>query len=354
MIDHEGEFVVDAARADRVKLAFDYVISRMTELNFACEVLSEQKVDPKWLLGRDDMTGTVDVQIRGNGVLELIDYKDGMAPVDAKDNEQLEQYAYGVLASFEIPVNMPYPFETVRMTIIQPKLAMKGMPAITSHEVSVRELLDNSGAILAQAHAASQPDALLIPGEKQCKYCKAKGNCAALLGNVMQVMDTPNISSLLDKQVNPNELTGEQLKELLEAAPLIRQMLESVEEESLRRLQAGQEVPGYKLVYGRGSRAWSYDDDKMAEKLQKLGIPKGSLFVEKLVSPAQVEKLTWTKRDGTSMKLSDNQLSLLQREYITKSQGKLTVVPLSDPREPANIDASSMFKPVGLPEWLSC
>jgi hypothetical protein len=120
VVDHEGPFVIDAARAERVMVALDYIERRVAEYNGLCEVVSETKVDPAHLLGRDDLSGTVDVQIIGGDTLELIDYKDGMGVVTAEGNLQLEQYAYGVLAGYKLPVNGDYPFSTVRMTIIQP------------------------------------------------------------------------------------------------------------------------------------------------------------------------------------------------------------------------------------------
>ena len=98
----------------------------------------------------------------------------------------------------------------------------------------------------------------------------------------------------------------------------------------------------------------------MAEKLIKMGIPKSSVYVTKLVSPAQAEKLTWEKRDGTKMQLSDRQLKTMSQEYVTKLAGKLTVVPESDGRPAVITNASPMFGVVeaapaaeSLPSWLS-
>lgn len=362
MIDHEGEFEIDRARAERVKIAFDYVMRRAVESGFG-RIIQEQRVDPLHLLGREGMAGTCDVQIHGNdGILELIDYKDGMAPVDAKDNEQLEQYGYGVLSSFKLPVNVEYPWHTLRMTIIQPKLALKGLPTISSHDVSVREFLARAGTIIAQAHATAQPDAPLVPGEVQCKHCPAKGSCAARSDETVRKLNLPSLDpqTIADAtNADANTLSDERLQQILDAAPLLRQMLESAEEEAQRRMQAGRTVPGYKLVRGRGTRAWAYDPATTAEKLIKFGIPKSALYTETLVSPAQAEKLTWTKRDGTEMRLSENQIKLMAREYITKTQGKVTIAPLSDPREAITVDTSAaeLFKPVNpvtdpIPEWL--
>ncbi len=108
MRDHEGDFVVDADRAARVKLAIDYIKERAALFNGMVDVIPETRVDPKWFTGRDDLSGTVDVQIIGGDVLEIVDYKDGMGVVSAEGNLQLEQYAIGKLAELELGWNVPH------------------------------------------------------------------------------------------------------------------------------------------------------------------------------------------------------------------------------------------------------
>ena len=367
MTDHDGEFTVEADRAVRVKMAVDYIRGRVAELGGLCEVLSEERVDPEWLLGRTDLSGTVDCQIIGGDVLEIIDYKDGMGIVEAKGNLQLEQYAYGALARYKIPINQAFPFSRIRMTIIQPKLSVKGMNPITSHEVNVMDLINNSGNIIVQAAATDKPDAPLVPGESQCKFCKAKGSCAALAGNVMKevgIMFQPVVTQTLDvsqqsADKDPSTMSDDQIRQIMEAAPLMRQLLEGVEKEALRRLEAGQAVPGLKLVHGRGSRVWSLPEEEIADKLVKMGIPKTAIYETKLVSPAKAEKLTWEKRDGTKAQLTDRQLKRMEQEYVTKLAGKLTVVPESDERKAVITNAAPMFSAVAapaaesLPSWLS-
>lgn len=365
--DHEGEFVVDKDRAHRVKLAINYIVER--SVGGILKVVSEQKVEPEHLLGRKDLSGTVDCQIIGVDWIEIIDYKDGMGVVSAEGNVQLEQYAYGVLAGYELPINVPYPVSRVIMTIIQPKLALKGMPIITSHEVKVSDLLSNIGTIVLQAAATDKPDAPLVPGDSQCKFCKAKGSCAALASNVMKEVGImfPSIVTSTDTDISistadkdPTTMDDAQIKQIMEAAPLMRQLLEGVEAEALRRLQAGQSIPGLKLVNGRGSRAWALPEEQMAEKLVKMGIPKTAVYETKLVTPAKAEKLTWEKRDGTQMQLSDRQLKTMEKEYIVKMAGKLTVVPESDGRPAVVLNAAPLFGAVqaapaaeSLPSWLT-
>ena len=359
--DHEGKFVVDADRADRVQLAIEYIRERVASHNGMAEVIAEKRVSAEYLMGTKDLDGTVDVQILAPGVAEIIDYKDGIQPTDAR--EQLEQYAVGLLAELEIPINLKYPYDTIILTVVQPKLKLKGLNPVSSVTLTVREVLDVIVPRLAnEVKAVNDPNAPLIPGEKQCKYCRAKGACPALAGKVMEevgVMFSPVAPMDIAQQSankDPATMDAQQLRQIIEAAPLLRQLLDAAEKEAQRRLEAGQSVPGLKLVHGRGSRAWAFSEDEMADKLVKMGIPKGSVYVTKLVSPAQAEKLTWEKRDGTKVQLTKRQLERMEQEYVTKIAGKLTVVPESDSRSAVVMNAASLFAAVeetpALPDWL--
>ena len=182
--DHEGEFVVDRARADRVAQALTYARQRArVPRGHACRDQGAARAP----LGRDDMSGTCDIQIQDPEVLEIIDYKDGMNEVVAADNPQLELYALGVLAGFKLPVNGDYGFQRVRMTIIQPKLALKGVPIITSHEVDNPR---DHGQDWQVRRRALQPRT--IPTHPWCpgviaKYCKHK-SCSTRAGDVIKEM----------------------------------------------------------------------------------------------------------------------------------------------------------------------
>jgi hypothetical protein len=355
MKDHDGEFVIDADRAARVKIAIDYIARRGEN----AVVAAEMRVDPQWLTSRTDLAGTVDVQIHhlGERWLEIIDYKDGMN--DAWDSAllQMEQYAVGVLSQFQAASPDQYPFDKVILTVIQPKLALKGGAAIRSVEYSIARVLGEVvESIVAQAAATDAPDAPLVPGEKQCRYCAHRGACSALATQALQVVDRVDLSvSAADK--DPTTMTDDQIVQIMEAAPLMRQLLDGVEKEAQRRLEAGVPMQGLKLVNGRTSRSWRLNDDEMAEKLVKLGIPKGAIYETKLVSPAKAEKLTWKKRDGTEVQLSKRQLDLLDKEYVAKTLGKPVVALASDSRPAVQTNAAPLFSAVEkpadtLPAWL--
>lgn len=365
MKDHEGEFVIDAERAKRVKVVIDYVKQKVEALSFMfgekATVMPERRVNPEHLLGRPDMAGTADITIRCGAFTEIIDLKDGMNPVEAKDNEQLELYGLGGLADYKLPVNVEYPVKQVKLTIIQPKLAVKGLPVTTSYDLTTRDVLDLIPKYVAGAAATDAPDAPLVPGDKQCRYCRATGCSAraeagmAAAGVSFPVIPIADASTQVAEQ-DVGSMTDERIVQIIEAAPLMRQMIENAEAEAQRRLEAGKSIKGLKLVNGRGSQAWSLPEDQIVEKLKGMGIPKDAIYKTSVISPAQAKKVTWAKRDGTQKQLTERQLKTMEQEYIVKMGGKLTVAPESDPRPAVVRDAAPLFSAVQpaptLPSWL--
>jgi hypothetical protein len=350
--DHDGEFTVDAERDERVRFATDYISTCVGT------VVSERRVHPDTLVGRSDMSGTVDIQVVTTDTLEIIDYKDGMAPVEAKGNHQLEQYALGAVAEMQAAGKLAPVYIT--MTIIQPKLRMKGLSGISSHKITLGELMIAKDKMIAEAAATDAPDAPLVPGESQCKYCAHKGACPALAGKAMaasgivfQNLDTGIAQQSANK--DPSQMTDKQIVEIMEAAPLLRQMIEGVEAEAQRRLESGVVIEGLKMVNGRGSRSWNVSEDEIAAKLKKMGVPKDHIYESKLVSVAKAEKLSWKKGEET-VKLSDRQLKQIS-EFVSTIVGKPTVALASDARKAVTINAAAMFQAVdhseSIPSWLS-
>ena len=372
LTDHEGMFAVDRERAERVQVALDYIAARV--IGTAATIKSEEQVDPSPFTGRDDMTGTVDVQIHfGTEMLEIIDYKDGINPVTAKDNPQLVQYVFGVLGNMMKEGTLP-PFKWYRLTIIQPKLALKGIDPISSWDYTSDEIMGMLMPMVVEANATDDPGAPLVPGEKQCTYCPHRPNCQTFQQwslekagiKFSKVPEVPPASPA--EQAAGNEVVGmtdQQLREMIEAAPLIRKLLADAEEQAVARISAGKPIEGLKLVNGRGSRSWAKDEDATVRALTRMGVPKKNTVVTAIVSPAQAEKLRWTKKDGTEGFLTEGQVERLNKEYIKRSEGRLTVVSESDHRKAVDFgNLASMFSavkvppqeaatPAPVPSWLS-
>lgn len=352
MVDHEGEFTVDGERCNRVKVATDYIAKRQTILGGFTN--SEMRLGSFDAFGRSDMGGSCDVMIVGEDTLEVIDYKDGMGEV-LLPCDQIDLYSIMALTTYFNSTTMSR-IKTIRQTIIQPKLEYRGNDGIIFADRTIQEILDLIPIYKDAAELADTPDAPLIPGDSQCKYCKHKGACSALANSMMEKSGVVFENLDVAKQAadkDPASLSNDEIRELLEAAPLLRQLLDAVEVEALRRMKEGITIEGVKVVNGRGSRSWSYSEELMVEKLKKFGIPKDALWKTKLISPAQAEKVVWTKRDGSAKQLSERQLKLMEDEYVSKSTGALTVVLAADPRPAVVVSAVALFQAVPeLPSWM--
>ena len=299
-------------------------------------------------LGRDDMSGTVDVVIHSPEVMEIIDYKDGSAEVSAYKNPQMEQYAWGL-----VPTANP---KTVRVTIIQPKLRAMGREGISFYEVTREVFLEGKDEIIRQAAATDDPNAPFTPGEAQCKYCAHAGNCSARTNHMLSKSGiTFGPSTVLEQtmSLSVTDLTTDRIREIVEALPMLRGWLDSVEEAALERIKSGTPIDGLKIVRGRGMRSWAFPEEEIAEKLRKMTVPKSVIWKTAIISPAAAEKLKW--QSGEKQKqLSVKQLKVLKEEMILKGEGKLTVVSAADERQAVEFgNVEAMFAEAdALPSWL--
>ena len=111
----------------------------------------------------------------------------------------------------------------------------------------------------------------------------------------------------------------------LSKADLIEDWVKAVRAEVERRLLAGSEVPGYKLVAGKkGNRAWSKPADVEA-LLKSMRLKEAEMYDFKLISPTSADKLA---KAGT---IGPRQWPKLQ-EMITQKDGEPHVAPASDSR----------------------
>jgi hypothetical protein len=350
-----GEFYLEADRLERLNFALDYVEDRKKEIGI-CNLYPEEFLPSSAVFGRDDLGGTVDLQIVGGEVLEVVDLKDGMSPVSANDNIQL--IIYGLLSLSKHMLAGQMNLKTIRLTIIQPKLRFTGAEGISYTEYSLKELLEWLPKIIDAAKATDDPNAPTVPGETQCKWCPARGSCMALLEKAMGEngisLDPIDMTDEVVK-VDPTVLSNDRLRSLIQAIPLIETLIEAAEEEALRRFENGDKIEGLKVIRGRGSRTWAYPGDEIAEKLRKMGIPKDLVYKTTVLTPLQTESLKWKKKKGgeeVEVRLSPRQVATLQKEYIKKNEGKLKVVSEEADGKAIDLTPLEALDPV-LPEWLA-
>lgn len=135
-------------------------------------------------VGVPEQFGTSDAVIVVGKELQAHDLKYGRGvQVYAEKNEQLMLYALGALDEF----GLLYEIDTVRMVIHQPRL-----DHLDEWTCSVEDLRAfEKKALYAGKDALNlcdQPEKApryLQPGDKQCQFCKAKGDCPALRDQVL-------------------------------------------------------------------------------------------------------------------------------------------------------------------------
>jgi len=99
---------------------------------------------------------------------------------------------------------------------------------------------------------------------------------------------------------SPESLSALQISELLDKADVIETWLKAVRSYAQELIEAGDIVPGWKLVPKRGTRKWK-DERIVKQRLASEGLQ--NFVVEELASPTQVEKLA--KKQGVQLDLFD-------------------------------------------------
>lgn len=275
----------------------------------------ETRVDfSEWVPGGFGTADSIVID-EDTATLHIADLKFGKGVrVDAERNPQAMLYALGAYSMF----SFLHEVERVKIAIVQPRI-----DNISEWEVSVEDLLKWGEIARTAAEETANPKAKRVPGEKQCRFCKAKATCPALMRMTEQtlLMDF----EAHDDPVAPNKLTDEQLAAALAARPVIEAWLNAVETLVKQRLSTGEAFPGYKLVEGRSNRTW-IDEENVAKELERL--LGENAYTRKMISPTQAEKLLGKKNKGVI------------EPFVIKPRGAAALAPENDPRPPIDVSAS--------------
>ena len=85
-------------------------------------------------------------------------------------------------------------------------------------------------------------------------------------------------------------MTNEQLTEIKDAEPIIKKMLEQINDEIFSRIKAGQQFEGYGIGPGRSSKQWIDDPETVASKLKGMRMKKDEYYPVSLITPAAALK----------------------------------------------------------------
>ncbi len=269
-----------------------------------------------------DGFGTGDAVIIAEGKLEIIDLKYGKGvEVSAVDNPQLRLYALGAYEAFD----MLYGFDTVEMTIYQPRL-----DNISSESISVAELLEWGESVKKAAQLANDDSVIECVAGKHCDtgFCKARPVCRAY-AEERQKMAVYDFKT-------PAMLTVAEIADIIEQSASLEKWAKLVCDYALEQAyKHGVEYPGYKVVEGRSNRKYSKPDSEVAKILTDNGYQESDILVHKLKGITDIEKL-----------LGKKTFAEVLGSYVVKPPGKPTLVCSEDKRPAINsaMQAQEDFK----------
>lgn len=311
-------------------------------------LMVEQRVPIGHLTGEAGAAGTSDVVVIDNTELRIADLKYGRGvEVSAIDNEQMQIYALGALERYGVFTD----FETVAMAIDQPRIGNYISPekiwtisVDTLYEFG--EVVADGARLVRAAEIAMTDDAefrkYLNPGEKQCKFCRAKATCPAIREEVMATLAAADIKAATVDEFAafvPVEVTGETSPNYLSVAmskvDLVEDWCKAVRARVFELLASGKPVDGFKLVQGRaGPRKW-LDDGAAAEVMKfKFKMKMHDIHTMDVVSPTVAEKRIKKLRRG------DDKWAEMEH-LVVRSEGKPSVAPANDKRPAITLAASA-------------
>lgn len=301
-----------------VNVYLDFAIEKINEARARTRdavVLLEMKLDySTWV---PEGFGTGDLVLVTDDVLEVIDFKFGRGiQIGAEDNPQMRLYALGALSQF----GCLYEVNTVRMTIVQPRL-----DSISTDEMAVEELVDwGEKMVKPIADLAFKGEGEFKAGG-HCRFCRVRATCRARAEMNMKL-------ACYDFK-EPPLLTDEEIVEVLDAADEYMKWISDLQGYALdQAVNNGKKWPGYKLVEGRSYRRYK-DQGKVAEALIAAGYKEDEIYEKVLLGITKMERAVGRK-----------EFNELLVGLIEKPPGKAKLAPESDKRPAVKSTAEIDFK----------
>lgn len=316
----------------------EFVISIIEEMRRnGCEPLCfvEERLDFSNIVPEGFGTGDMIIlgkDGQGRGLLHICDYKNGKGVfVDAHENSQMMLYATGALNAY----GYIYEIETVRMSIIQPRLEN-----ISTYEMSAVDLRDWGESIRPIAQMAFEGKGEQHPGD-WCRFCRAKPVCKACMEEALALAREEFLDldvGALTEDAEETDATAPynadtstpvfkapglvSFAELVKVLPTLNRISSWIESVfafvSGEAINHGVPVEGYKVVEGRSKRIFT-DTKAVIKAAESEGYT--DIYKQELLTLTEFEKMMGKKK-----------FAEILGQYVTKPPGKLALVPESDPR----------------------
>lgn len=271
------------------------------------------------------MFGTPDFMVYDakTRTLEVPDFKFGSGVVvEIEGNPQPPFYALGAALEME---KEGLPVDLITMTIVQPR-AFHPDGVIRSKTITYLELFEFAGELLEAARRTGEPDAPLVSGS-HCRFCPAAAVCPALREQSQMIAQVAFDAMPLDVPPAPESIPPEVFEDFLDKMPILEHWIAAYYAEANRRGGRG-ELKNYKVVPKRPTRKW-VSPAQVERWAEGKGLEPDELYVQKLKSPAQLEKVVGKKN--------------LPAELVVKISSGTTLAPISDPRPAVALDGGEAF-----------
>jgi len=322
-----ASFVIDE---DMVYYVQDYV----DLVNSYIEKRSIVGIEEKIFIN-DDCGGTLDASILTGADLHVIDLKYGQGVyVSEIDNPQLKIYAIGkLLASPKINRVV----KNIFLHIYQPR--HRGTKAHRVYKISKEDLKKWAKEVLLPAikDIKSGKNLRYCSNEGVCRWCNIKGSCKQLTSKNLELAKVEFKDFVdPDKTIelpNVNKLSNEELTKIMDGIPLFISWTGAIRNELTARVNAGEDIPGYKIVLGNKNRAWNIPEKELTKKLVKAFKKESECYTRKIISPAAAEKKI--RALGYNKKILS--------KYIHKPEGAPLLVSSNDKRQGVSTTAIEDF-----------
>jgi hypothetical protein len=257
--------------------------------------------------------------------------------VYAKENKQLATYAESAIREMERDGKLLTDW-LVTLVIYQPRDRNDDNP-IRLWALDRQELFQFAYPIGVAAAKIEVGDVKFVADPTgHCFFCPAKGICEAYRNYGLEAL--PDESRVLDARFpnipEPRMLTRDQRVRVILGRKALEQWLEAVEDYEVAQLMNGAEPMGVKLVAGKSNRVWR-DTGKVKNILREY-LDESQIMLpppppeETIISIVEAEKLIG-KKEFSSL-----------ASFITKPDGKPTLVPVDDKRPALEFGPSRDFE----------
>lgn len=349
---HAGQLVEQDMRS-AVNACLHYV-QDLVDMDEDAVLLFEQRFDLPTHIQPDETYGYNDILVwlPTLGQLHVIDYKHGAEIVDVEENKQLLYYGTGAL--FKFP---DWHILSITLTIVQPR-AFHPQGPIRSDTVKPDRLRYFLMEVDAAVLDALDPEAPLVPGKKQCRWCDALPTCPAAEAKALQTcnQEFSDIRLVGEKTMpDPKTLGLDRLSYIVQAAPFLKAWLDACEKQAFGYGMMGYPIPGKKIVRKQKNRQYDGEPAQIAESIMLVAdVTLDEVMPRKLLGLTAMEELLVSRAKekaprGKKKEAGESAKETMAFFTIKEQSDEYTLVDLADRRPAVNPIATST-NGISLPE----